>query len=182
MNFSRTLFLVAISAASLFAQDLDTSAGALIGVKPGDAQFSHTTWIAPLNVTSGMPAIQNIFVVAGTDVAGLPCFNCVNSIVPSVGIVSPSGTLVRGSAYQLNNFYVDNKFTGTCGFTLSIIDSTNTPVVTATFNFGVSAGNVGIISTKYTVPTTAAVGTGKVSSSIKCGLVKAATSSSVYLQ
>jgi hypothetical protein len=139
--------------------------------------------IAPDNTPdAAQPPMLNIFTVIGDNLLGLPCLDCVLGItLPTLGLPSPVGQAVRGSAYQIDAYLIDNTYTGSCTFTFAVRDSHKNVIFSSTQTLMENANTEILVSVPVTIPTNASIGLGSVSTTAVCGTSTTKSSSPVYL-
>lgn len=160
--------LLTICGVSLWAQ-----AGGLADV---------TVTLGPLDAASAYVAadddfatttlqIVNIMTVIGPNTLGLPCYNCVTGIAaPNLGMLEPAGVIPRGGApSQINVFLWDQSYTGSCTFTIEILDKSKAVVASTTPTFSFTAPTTILLGTALAIPGTAEAGMGRVQTIAVCG-------------
>jgi hypothetical protein len=99
-----------------------------------------------------------------------------------LGILTPSGYIVKGgAASQINVYLYDFNYTGSCTFTIQIVDKTKTVVVSTNPTFSFTAPTNILLGTALPIPSTAAVGVGYVETIAVCGASTTKSASAFYI-
>ena len=129
--------------------------------------------------------VVNVLTVIGDNIPGLPCLDCLLGIAGlTLGLPSPLDEILRGNSYQVAAYMVDNSYTGMCTFTFEVRDVRKRVVVSSTQTLMETAHSRVLVWSPLTIPTTAEIGLGSVSTKAMCGTnstnrnAKAATSRS----
>lgn len=175
------VWVLAASGTCLFAQS----------TKPADAgQPTITQATKPLHPDGTVtpdkkgpagPPILNVLTVIGENILGLPCLECILGIGGlTLGLPVPLGEVLAGTGYQIDSFLIDNKYNGPCTFTVAVKEgSTTLASVTTTQNE--VAGTQILLTTPVTIPTSAGVGLGTVSTTSVCGSATSESKSDVAI-
>jgi hypothetical protein len=132
------------------------------------------------NATS--PPILNILTVIGDNFPGVPCLDCLLDILePTLGLPVPADQAFRGANYQIDTFLIDNSYTGSCTFTFEVKDSQKEIIVSTSQTLMENAGTEILLSTPVTIPTTASLGVGSVSTTAVCGSSMSQSSSPIFV-
>jgi len=164
--------VVAIPITSLLAQSTGSrrepgNTAAQTEVKVSQQTSRITPNLVP---DAGQPPILNILTVMGDNILGLPCLDCVLSLLfPTLGLPSPQGRVFQGNAYQIDSFLIDNRYTGSCTFTFAVRDNQKNVIVSTTQTLMENAGTRILITAPVTIPVNASVGLGSVSTTATCG-------------
>ena len=128
------------------------------------------------------PSILNILTVVGNKTLGLPCLDCILGILfPNLGLPTPVNKAFLGSSYQIDSYLIDNSYTGSCTFTSVLKDSHKNVIASSTETLEEKANSEILLSTPITVPNTAVIGLGSVSTTAVCGTSTTQSSSSVFV-
>jgi hypothetical protein len=182
-SFLFVAFLTACGA-SLWAQSTADATGSratvTLTVTPLDSELAKSV---PDVTDASTPFLLNIFTLIGVNSTGLPCYNCVTSVAaPNLGILTPSGYIVKGgAASQINVYLYDFNYTGSCTFTIQIVDKTKTVVVSTNPTFSFTAPTNILLGTALPIPSTAAVGVGYVETIAVCGASTTKSASAFYI-
>jgi hypothetical protein len=179
------LALLTAGSISLWAQSAaptDPNAPVTLALTPLDAANGYVALDADSDAAAA-PFIVNIMTVIGPNTTGLPCYNCVtNVLAPNLGILEPSGIIKRGgAASQINVFLYDENYTGSCTFTIEIVDKAKAVVVSSKPTFSFTAPTTILLGTALPIPSTATVGMGRVQTTAVCGTSTTKSSSPVYI-
>ena len=137
---------------------------------------------AVLTAPVAPPPVVNVLTVIGDDSPGVPCLNCLlDTLVPSLGLPSPLGSILRGNSYQIDSYLIDNSYTGACTFTFAVRDSQNNLIAAARQTLDEEAGTEILLSTPITIPPTAGIGLGSVSNTAQCGSNTSESKSAVFI-
>lgn len=168
-NLFRFLGVLVVCGAPLFAQSAASgteTAAKIVQTVTATAADPDTANAKP---DASQPAILNIMTVIGNNVLGLPCLDCLlNFLIPDLALPSPVSKALLGKAYQIDSFLIDNSYTGSCTFTLSLSVGHNV-IATATQTIDETAGTNILITAPITLPTNAVIGLGTVSNTAVCG-------------
>jgi hypothetical protein len=187
-NIVKSFALIALLMAcgvSLWAQSTgpDRTATVTLAVGPLDDDSANVVPDENPYAAATTPLIVNVLTVIGVNSTGVPCYNCVaNAASPNIGLLSPSGVIKRGGApSQVDVFLYDQTYTGSCTFTIEIVDKAKTVVASTNPTFSFTAPRPILLGTALAVPSTAAVGMGRVQTTAVCGTSTTKSGSPVYI-
>jgi hypothetical protein len=164
-----------ISMMPLLAQSSGGAGGPGHGIK-------QTVTALPRNANPHQPQVANILTIVGEDTAGLPCVDCVTGVTAaSVGLPAPLGTIDPGTSYQFDSYLIDNNYTGTCTFTIALVDHHKQVIVSASQTMSESPNTAILLSAVLPVPANATVGLGNVSTTAVCGTSHTKSQRPVFL-
>jgi hypothetical protein len=180
MKKLRFLTLLTVCAGSLAAQSTYNS------VQSGGNVTQVTRLLGPgdpavADVPAATTLILNVLTVIGTDVMGVPCFDCVTgAATPNLGLLSPANVIHMGQSYQIDAYLYDVNYTGPCTFTIAVLNQQKQVIVSTnpTFTEGPNSGI--LLSTALAIPTTTP-GVGTVTTNAVCGTSKTASRSPVII-
>ena len=180
------LTLLIVSGALLWAQSEGATPDSTVTVTLAEPPLDQARTVAHDDNAAApatAPLIVNVFTVIGANSTGLPCFNCVTGAAsPNIGILQPSGVIKRGgAASQVNVFLWDQNYTGSCTFTIEVVDSAKAVVVSTNPTFSFTAPRPILIGTALSIPVTAAVGIGHVQTTAVCGTSTTKSASPVFI-
>lgn len=138
--------------------------------------------ISPDAEPASTPLILNEFVIMGTNVTGLPCYNCVTGAnAPNLGVVTPIGLVSTNVQYGVDAFLVDQNYTGTCNFTFAVTRKTTTIYSAGPYAFSETAPTTILLGTAITIPTGTAKGVASLSMTAVCGSSTTRSASAIYI-
>lgn len=142
---------------------------------------SQEAGIDAIKPATSQPLILNEFTVAGPNVSGVPCYDCVTSAnTPNLGILQPIGIVSTGVQYQLDAFLVDQNYTGSCTYTFEVVRG-STVIYSAPATFNETAPTTILLGTALTIPTGTVKGAATLSTVAVCGSSKTRSSSGLYI-
>lgn len=186
MHYLRFAAALALCTGTLLAQsEADAILKAVKEIPSAPASVSHKA-LASTPASATLPVFQNVLTVLGDNVEnpGVPCFECVAGAIGSnIGLVQPDTNVHADgvTSYAFDNYAVDNSFTGNCNYTFLVRDSSMKYVVKlGPVSIPVSPGP-SLTSTAWTIPTSAAVGTGSAITVIQCGSTSAISAMPLFI-
>jgi hypothetical protein len=172
-----------VSSVSLWGQTAEAPGSRGVVTLAVNPIEGDTVYVEPDADAAAKPFIENILTVIGENVSGLPCYNCVaNALSPNLGILTPAGVIQRGgNTYQIDTFLYDQNYTGSCTFTIEIVDAAKTVVASTNSTFSFTAPTTILLNTTLAIPSTAGVGVGHVQTRAVCGASTTYSASNVYI-
>lgn len=181
MKFVTFLCMLTVCAGSMLAQSAEFNANTIHRATPAPVETYAVTPEA-----GSEPAIINIFTLMGPNPVpnptNLPCYDCVGGAgTPNLGILQPSGLIHRSVNYQVDVFLVDNTYTGSCTYTIEVVNKTSGVIVSTNPTFSETAPTTILLGTAFTIPSTAPLGPSSVTTSAVCGASTTKSSSPVFI-
>jgi hypothetical protein len=185
MKTLRLLCAVAACGSALLAQSansaVETASGTIHVVRSLGAA---TPYVAPADTPDAAttPLVVNAFTIVGANVTFVVCYDCVTGAEsPNIGVVEPAGIAHRSQNYQVDVSLFDVNYTGSCTYTIAVLDKNKNTVVSTNPTFSESANTPILLGTNFTIPSTATVGLGYVRTTAVCGTGTSVSQSRVYI-
>jgi hypothetical protein len=176
---------VAACAGALLAQSansaVETAGGTIHVVRSLGAATPN---VAPANTPDAgtTPLVVDAFTIIGDNVTGVPCYSCVTgAVTPNLGILEPVGVALLTHNYQVDVSVFDVNYTGSCTYTIAVLDKNKNTIVSTNPTFSEIANTSILLGTAFTIPSTATVGLGYVRTTAVCGTSTTASQSRVYI-
>jgi hypothetical protein len=180
------LSAVAACASALLAQSANTvveTASGTIHVVP--SLGAATPYVSPENTPdagSTTPLVINAFTIIGANVTGVVCYDCVTGAEsPNIGVLEPAGVAHLNQNYQVDVSLFDVNYTGSCTYTIAVLDKNKSTIVSTNPTFSENANTPILLGTAFTIPGTATVGLGYVRTTAVCGTSTSVSQSRVYI-
>lgn len=175
------LSVLTVCGGSLLAQSAEFVDNTTQQVRPLAAQPGYVPPDGTPDAAS-VPAIFNILTVMGPNVSGPPCYNCITGgAAPNIGLLSPAGIVHRNVNYQVDVFLVDHSYTGSCTYTIAVLNYKKQVIVSTNPTFSEVANSSILLGTAFTIPSTALLGPGSVSTTAVCGTSTTKSASPLYI-